>query len=104
MRKNKQRKVATRLEIPIVVKSRTPIKTKPPRQSQQFVAKTQANEVGRAAIAKMNVAKRSLCKEHNIKWRNACVSMHLTKTEMLERLSASYFHQAPRSFVSGRTN
>jgi hypothetical protein len=88
MRKNKQRKVATRLEIPIVVKSSSPIKTKPPRQNQQFVAKTQANEVGRAAIAKMNVAKRSLCKEHNIKWRNARGSKHLTKTEMFERLSA----------------
>lgn len=76
---------------------KSPKKTKP-TQNKRFVAKTQANEVGRAALAKMTVAQlRSLCKEHSITWRNAHGSKHLTKIEMLERLTASCFQQAFRA-------
>ncbi len=76
------------LNVEQTVQDRSQRKTKP-TQNKRFVAKTQANEVGRAALAKMNVAQlRSLCKERNIKWRNARGGKHLTKIEMLERLWA----------------
>lgn len=76
------------LNVGQTVQAKSPRKTKP-TQNKQFVAKTQANEVGRAALAKMTVEQlRSLCIERNIKWRNARGGKHLTKGEMLERLAA----------------
>lgn len=58
-------------------------------QGQQFVAQAQAKKAVPAGIRKMTVEQlRSLCNDRNIKWQNAHGSKHLTKTEMLERLTA----------------
>ncbi len=70
------------------VKASSQKKTKP-TTNKRAVAKTQTTAVVPAFLTKMTVAQlRSLCKERNIKWRNADGGKHLTKTEMLERLIA----------------
>lgn len=63
-------------------------KTKP-TTNKRSAAKTQTPAVVPAFLTKMNVEQlRALCKEHSITWRNAHGSKHLTKIEMLERLTA----------------
>lgn len=56
---------------------------------KQSVAQVQVSEGVPTGLAKVTVTQlRSLCKERNIKWRNAHGSKHLTKAEMLEQLIA----------------
>ncbi len=70
------------------VKASSQKKTKP-ITNKRAVTKTQTTAVVPACLTNMTVAQlRSLCLERNIKGRNARGSKHLTKTEMLERLSA----------------
>jgi hypothetical protein len=70
------------------VKANQRKKTKP-TTDKRAVARTQAPVVVTACLTKMTVEQlRSLCIERNIHWRNAHGSRHLTKTEMLERLTA----------------
>ena len=77
-----------RLDFQQNVKANSRKKTKH-TTSERSVAKTQTTAVVPAFLTKMTVAQlRSLCLERNIKWRNAHGSKHLTKIEMLERLSA----------------
>ena len=77
-----------RLDFQQNVKANSRKKTKH-TTSERSVAKTQTTAVVPAFLTKMNVEQlRSLCLERNIKWRNAHGSRHLTKIEMLERLSA----------------
>ena len=77
-----------KLDLQQNVKASSQKKTKP-TTNKRAVAKTQTTAVVPAFLTKMTVEQlRSLCLERNIKWRNAHGSRHLTKIEMLERLSA----------------
>ena len=77
-----------RLDLQQNVKASQRKKTKP-TTNKRSAAKTQPPAVVPAFLTKMNVEQlRALCIERNIKWRNAHGSRHLTKIEMLERLSA----------------
>lgn len=77
-----------KLDLQQNVKASSQKKAKP-ITNKRAVTKTQTTAVVPACLTKMTVAQlRSLCIERNIKWRNARGGKHLTKIEMLERLSA----------------
>lgn len=70
------------------VKASSRRKTKSPK-TKRIKNADRANGTINSALTEKTVEQlRSLCKDRNIKWRYAHGSKHLTKTEMLERLTA----------------